>query len=87
MKTKFEKSSNIITFEQENDSEKIFALLGTKYGDGAENCSMLASEKQMEELGINSDEWSKDFHELEIGESATYGYWFYDKANVIVRLA
>ena len=77
---------NVMTFEQDNDNEKVFAFLGTKFGDG-ENFSALVTEDELDKLGLDLTEWDKDIKKLQIGETATYGYWFYDKANIIVRLA
>lgn len=85
MKVKYDNDA-MLTFEQDNDDEKIFALCGTKFGDG-ENFVMLAKEDELDKLGIEPSDWDKDIKSLKIGETATYGYWFYDKANVIVRLA
>lgn len=85
MKITFD-GENAMTFEVKNDNEKVFALLGTKYGDG-ECYSMLATEDELEDLGYDPSEWNKDVKSLEIGETATHSFWFYDKANLIVRLA
>ena len=85
MKITFD-GENAMTFEVKDDNEKVFALLGTKYGDG-ECYSMLATEDELEELGYDPSEWNKDAKSLEIGETATHSFWFYDKANLIVRLA
>ena len=85
MKITFD-GENAMTFEVKDDNEKVFALLGTKYGDG-ECYTMLATEDELEELGYDPSEWDKDPKSLEIGETATHSFWFYDKANLIVRLA
>lgn len=85
MKVKFDNDA-MLTFEVENDNEKVFAFLGTCMGDG-ENFVTLATEDELEGLGYNAEDWDKDVKTLEVGETATHGYWFYDKANVIVRLA
>ena len=84
MKVTFD-GENAMTFDCE-ENEKVFAMLGTKYGDG-ECYSMLATEDELEELGYDPSEWDKDVKSLEIGETATHSFWFYDKANIIVRLA
>jgi len=83
---KVEYKNKMMTFETENEDEKVFCFLGTKFGDG-ENFATFVTEDELESLGYQQDEWDKDVLSMEIGETATYGYWFYDKANIIVRLA
>ena len=89
MKVNFDNES-MLTFEVDSEEEKVYALLGTKFGDG-ENFVILATEDELEEYGYNAEDWAEDWDKdvktLEVGETATHGYWFYDKANVIVRLA
>lgn len=85
MKVTFD-GENAMTFELKDDNEKVFAMLGTKFGDG-ENYVMLAKEDELEDFGYDANEWDRDVRTLEIGETATHSYWFYDKANIIVRLA
>ena len=85
MKITFD-GENAMTFEVKDDNEKVFALLGTKYGDG-ECYSMLATEDELEDYGYDANEWDRDVKSLEVGECATHSYWFYGKANLCVRLA
>lgn len=84
MKITFD-GENAMTFDFE-ENEKVFAMLGTKFGDG-ENYVMLAKEDELEDFGYDPNEWDRDIKSLEIGESATHSYWFYGKANLCVRLA
>ena len=85
MKVTFDNES-AMTFEPKDDNEKIYSLLGTKYGDG-ENFVMLITEDQLDDIGYDANEWDRDVKSLEIGECATHSYWFYGKANICVRLA
>ena len=85
MKVAFD-NTNTMTFEVKNEREKVFAMLGTLYGDGR-NYVTLMTEEELDSCGYNKDEWSKDVKTMAIGETSTYGYWFYDKANFMVRLA
>ena len=84
MKITFD-GENAMTFDCE-ENEKVFAMLGTKFGDG-ENYVMLAKEDQLEDFGYDANEWDRDVRSLEVGETATHSFWFYGKANIIVRLA
>jgi hypothetical protein len=84
MKVTFD--TNTMTFEVKNENEKVYSVLGTKYGDG-ENFVMLITEEDLDSIGYDANEWDRDIRSLEIGETATHSYWFYGKANIIVRLA
>ena len=84
MKITFD-NNNTMTFENGKD-EKVFAMLGTVMGDG-ENYSTLITEDELEGFDYDPNEWDRDVRTLEIGETATHSYWFYNKANIIVRLA
>lgn len=86
MKVTFDNDSAIMTFEVKDENEKVFAVLGTKYGDG-ECYTMITTEDQLDSIGYDANEWDRDVRTLEIGETATHSYWFYRNANVIVRLA
>lgn len=86
MKVTFDNESAMMTFETKYENEKVFAMLGTKYGDG-ECYTMLITEDQLDSIGYDANEWDRDVRTLEIGETATHSYWFYNKANIIVRLA
>lgn len=85
MKITFDNVSTM-TFEVKDDNEKVFAMLGTKYGDG-ECYTMLMTEDELDSIDYDTNEWDRDVKSLEIGECATHSYWFYGKANIIVRLA
>lgn len=85
MKVEFD-NTNTMTFEVKNEREKVFAMLGTLYGDGR-NYVTLMTEDELESFGYDANEWDRDVRTLKIGETATHSYWFYDKANIIVRLA
>lgn len=86
MKVTFDNETAMMTFETKYENEKVFAVLGTKYGD-SECYTMLMTEDQLDSIGYDANEWNRDVRTLEIGEIATHCYWFYDKANIIVRLA
>lgn len=79
--------NGILSFEQENEQEKIFCIVGTIKGDG-ENFARFITEKEIDKEGwYVPEQWSKDINNLEIGDSSTHGFWYYDKANVIIRVA
>jgi len=87
MKVNYEDKMNMLTFEQENENEKVFCVVGTIYGDGESFCRFMTEKEIADESWYDSDEWSKDVFTMEIGETSTFGYWYYDKANIIVRVA
>ena len=84
METKFEKG--ILTFKEDSKDEKIFCAIGTKYGDGDRFVRLMTKEEIKKEITDESD-WSMPIDKMEVGDTSTYGYWFYDKANIIVRVA
>lgn len=84
MKTKYE--NGLLTFSEDSENEKIFSVNGTKYGDGDRFVRLMTEKELKEEIPDDSD-WSMPFDKMEVGDTSTYGYWFYDKANVIVRVA
>lgn len=86
MKVIFDNETAMMTFEVKDDDEKVFAVLGTKYGDG-ECYTMLITEDQLDSIGYDENEWNRNVRTLRVGETATHCYWFFDKANIIVRLA
>lgn len=83
MTTKYE--NGVLSFE-ENQDEKVFCVMGTFYADGGERTIRVINEKQIAEEGWE-DHLSVPIDELEIGDSAIYGYWYQEKAAVITRLA
>lgn len=86
MKVTFDNETAMMTFEVKNENEKVFAVLGTKYGDG-ECYTMMITEDQLDSIGYDANEWNVDIRTLKVGETSRHSYWFYDKANIIVRLA
>lgn len=84
METKFE--NGILTFKEDSKDEKIFSVIGTKYGDG-DRFVRLMTEVEIKKEIPDESEWSMPIDEMEVGDTSTYGYWFYGKANVIVRVA
>lgn len=86
MKVTFDNETAMMTFEVKNENEKVFAVLGTKYGDG-ECYTMMITEDQLDSIGYDANEWNVDIRTMKVGEISTHCYWFYDKANIIVRLA
>jgi len=84
MKTKYE--NGILSFTEDSEDEKIFSVIGTKYGDG-DRFVRLMTEIEVKEEIPDEKEWSMPIDEMEVGDTSTYGYWHYDKANIIVRVA
>ena len=84
MKTKYE--NGILCFSENSNDEKIFSVNGTKFGDGDRFVRLMTEEEIKKEIPDDSG-WSMPFDEMEIGDTSTYSYWFYEKANIVVRLA
>ena len=47
----------------------------------------MTEEEINQDGSMQNDGWSKKLEELEVGDSSTYGYWYYQKANIVTRLA
>lgn len=84
MKTKYE--NGILSFE-EMPNEKVFCVTGTVHGDGDRFVRLMTEEEVKKEMTTDEDDWSMPLDQMEVGDTSTYHYWYYDKANVIVRLA
>ena len=84
MKTKYE--NGILSFVEDSEDEKIFCVTGTKYGDGDRFVRFMTEEEINKEIPDVSD-WSMPFDKMEVGDTSTYSYWLYAKANVVVRVA
>lgn len=84
MRTKFE--NGILSFN-EMPNEKVFCVMGTIFGDGDRFVRLMTEEEINQDGSMQNDGWSKKLEELEVGDSSTYGYWYYQKANIVTRLA
>ena len=84
MKTKFD--NGILSFN-EMSNEKVFCVMGTVFGDGDRFVRLMTEEEINRDGSMQDDGWSKKLEELEVGDSSTYGYWHYQKANIVTRLA
>ena len=89
MKTNYlaDTCNGILEFTQDNKDEKIFCVVGTIYGNGDSFARFMTEEEIEEEGWYNAEQWTKDIQEMEIGDTSTFGYFLYHKANVIVRVA
>ena len=85
MKTKYE--NGYLNVEVENESEKVFAFVATKHSDSSTSFVTLFTESELfAQDWFDLSEWSADPKTLEIGESCTHGYWFYNKSEVLTRM-
>lgn len=84
MKVNFDNELNVMNFTN-TENEKVFCLIGTKFADGGENSVMLLNEEEIKQFP--TDGWSIPFNEMEVGDTSIHGYWYYDKANIVTRLA
>ena len=84
MRTKFD--NGILSFN-EMHNEKAFCVMGTIFGDGDRFVRLMTEEEINQDGSMQNDGWSKKLKELEVGDSSTYGYWYYQKANFVTRLA
>ena len=84
MRTEFD--NGILSFN-EMPNEKVFCVMGTIFGDGDRFVLPMTEEEINQDGSIQKDGWSKKLEELEVGDSSTYGYWYYQKANIVTRLA
>lgn len=84
MRTKFD--NGILSFN-EMPNEKVFCVMGTIFGDGDRFVRLMTEEEINQDGSMQKDGCSKNLDELEVGDSSTYGYWYYQKANIVTRLA
>lgn len=79
-------NSNILSFTEENESEKVFCFVSTKFGESG-GFVMIVNEKEIkdEKNGIDVD--FNELDKLAVGETLSFGYWYYQKAYAITRLA
>lgn len=84
MTTKYE--NGILSFMEEQN-EKVFCVMGTTFGDGDRFVRLMTEEEIKREKFMDSDNWSIPLEKMEVGDTSIYGYWHYDKANLVSRLA
>ena len=89
MKTNYiaDTCNGILESTQDNKNEKIFCIVGTIYGN-MDSFARFMTEEEIEEEGwFDAERWTMDIQEMKIGDTSTYGNFFYPKVNVIVRVA
>lgn len=85
METNYVSKKNLIEVCREKN-EKIFCVSTTILSDEGATVRVM-EESELDSLGLDLNEWTKSYKKLEIGETATWSYWFADNASIITRLA
>ena len=84
MTTKYE--NGFLSFTEEQN-EKVFCAMGTIFGDSDRFVRLMTEEEIKREKWMDSNDWSIPLEKMEVGDTSIYSYWYYDKANLVTRLA